>query len=329
MMPLALVYHDVNQAYSEIQFIKEQFGLWEETRNGKAFVFQAPVIVEHTMPYRRVLFDPARNANPFFHYMEAIWMLTGGQDVKFPALFAKNIKNYSDDGWTLFGAYGHRWVYHFEDNQIEGIIEMLKKDPNTRRAVIGMWDPTFDLGAATKDLPCNTHIYFRVMGGRLTMTVCNRSNDLVWGMLGSNIVHFSILQEYIANACDLPIGSLYQFTNNLHVYEGWTEEDKFTYHEDMWYTQQATIPRLPFSPDNLIIAEAADFCENLLESQYTCKILKFNAVPMLQAWSSYKADDLNLALHYAKKVYDADWQRACVEWLERVVAKKGQSASWE
>jgi hypothetical protein len=30
------------------------------------------------------------------------------------------------------------------------------------------------------------------------MTVTNRSNDLCWGMLGANYVHFTILQEYLA-----------------------------------------------------------------------------------------------------------------------------------
>ena len=82
-----------------------------------------------------------------------------------------------------------------------------------------MWDPAEDMVVPAKDIPCNTHIYLRAQLGRLDMTVCNRSNDLVWGALGSNIVHFSFLLELIAKATNLKVGVLHQFTNNLHVYE--------------------------------------------------------------------------------------------------------------
>ena len=153
-------------------------------------------------------------------------MLSGSNNVDFPASFAKQIREYSDDGTTLNGAYGFRWRYYWDYDQLEQIIYMLKNDSTTRRAVLSMWDPQHDLEYDSVDTPCNTHIYFRTVGGRLDMTVCNRSNDLVWGMLGANIVHMSILQEYIANATGLPVGTYHQFTNNLHVYEGW--EDKFS-----------------------------------------------------------------------------------------------------
>ena len=315
MTPLSLVYHDVNQAYSEIQTIKGHYVQREETRNGPALSFPMPVIVEHTTPYRRVLFDPARDANPFFHYMEAIWMLAGEKNVSFPGKFAKNIFNYSDDGVVLHGAYGHRWRYHFDMDQVEQVIHMLTKDPATRRAVIAMWDPIHDLGSDTKDLPCNTHLFFRIVDGKLNMTVCNRSNDLCWGMLGANIVHFSVLQEYIASDIDVPLGSLYQFTNNLHIYEGW--EDKYTYHEVTWYSQNPSLRRYPFGSMNFSVAEAAEFCELQLEKEYACKILRDNAVPMLATWNAYKNGDLNLALHLASKIYDDDWCEACTNWLKR------------
>ena len=38
----------------------------------------------------------------------------------------------------------------------------------------------------SKDVPCNTHAYFAINAeGSLDLTVCNRSNDLVWGCLGA------------------------------------------------------------------------------------------------------------------------------------------------
>src|SRR5512137_1214536 len=198
-------FQDVNVAYCEMQIMKQQFADWEETRNGRALVFREPVLITHLHPERRVLFDPVRNANPFFHYMESIWMLAGSNSIRFPVKFARNLAQYSDDGHTFHGAYGHRWRYHFGFDQIETVIRELTNDHTTRRAVINMWDPEADLGEEGKDFPCNTHLYFRVKDDRLNMTVCNRSNDMVWGMLGANIVHFSVLLEYIAHSCQLEV----------------------------------------------------------------------------------------------------------------------------
>ncbi len=65
---------------------------------------------------------------------------------------------------------------------------------------------------------CNTHIYFDVQGDKLNMTVCNRSNDLIYGAPSANAAHFSYLLQYIAIKCDLKIGSYYQITNNGHIY---------------------------------------------------------------------------------------------------------------
>jgi hypothetical protein len=52
----------------------------------------------------------------------------------------------------------------------------------------------------------------------LDMTVINRSNDSLWGALGSNYVHFSFLHEYIANSVGMGVGHYHQISNNLHTY---------------------------------------------------------------------------------------------------------------
>jgi len=139
-------------------------------------------------------------------------------------------------------------------DQIEAIIAHLNSDPNSRREVLQVWEYQADLWArpkGAKDLPCNTQAYFslrelpdrgpiaedgsfqsHVVKHALDMTVCNRSNDLVWGMLGANVVHWSMLQEYLANCLanclEVEVGHYHQFTNNLHVYtERFTPEKWF------------------------------------------------------------------------------------------------------
>lgn len=309
---------DVNEAYHEVMTMQHHFTHLEDTRNGPAYAFQEPVIIAHLNPSRRVLFDPIRDANPFFHFMEALWMMSGSDSVRFPAQFAKNLKNYSDDGHSLNGAYGHRWARNFMTNQIEEVIQLLKKDPKTRRAVIAMWDPNKDWEPSL-DLPCNTHVYFRLVNDQLTMTVCNRSNDVVWGALGANVVHMSLLQEYVASAIGKVPGTYYQMTNNLHVYQDWTRK----YGPPVrWYSKNRLYASIVWSPTSLNLNEAWEFVLHGLDTdkQYKCDVIARNAVPMMEAWVAHKEFKPNVAMVHARNIFDEDWREACVSWLERRAA---------
>ena len=214
---MELCVRNVNQAYRIMMQQMHNKGLVEDTRNGPAFVFPEPVLTCYSNPTERVLWDSRRNANPFFHLMEALWMLAGRNDVHFLELFNRNMANYSDDSETLYGAYGYRWHYFFGINQLDTIIRALRYNTSDRRLVLTMWSPK-DLGWNSKDIPCNTQCYFRVNQGKLEMTVTCRSNDMIWGAYGTNYVHFSFLQEYVAAMAGLPVGRLYHFSHNFHAY---------------------------------------------------------------------------------------------------------------
>lgn len=190
-----------------------------QSRNGPVLVFPTPVTTVYEYPDERVIFWPGRDANPFFHLHEAIWMTGGRNDLKSVTRFVKRMASFSDDGKTLHGAYGHRWRRHFGADQLKIIIETLRGNHEDRRCVLGMWDPVVDLGRKGRDVPCNTQAYFSVSAeGCLDMTVCNRSNDLVLGAYGANAVHFSFLQEFVAIAVGVELGRYYQMSNNLHAY---------------------------------------------------------------------------------------------------------------
>lgn len=314
-------YWDVAEAYRDMQIMKAHFTKWEDTRNGRALVFQDPVCVTFKCPGSRVLLDPKRNANPFLHFMEALWMLGGRNDVEWPAYFSKNMENYSDDGKTLHGAYGHRWRYHYSTDQLYEIVRILKKDPNSRRAVLAMWDAEYDL-SDKKDLPCNTHIYFQLRDGALNMTVCNRSNDLVWGMLGSNYVTFSILQEYLAGWLGVNVGLYHHFTNNLHVYEGW--EDKFSYD----HPPGPTLDRyrlVPINPTTLPDSGLRTFLDRPLNEVGCGEVIETVAKPMYKAWILYKESrDFDKAVSRAEEIADSSWRTASVQWLARAAARNAE-----
>lgn len=273
---------------------------------------------------KRVLFNAKRDANPFFHVMESLWMLSGRRDVGFVEYYAANMKNYSDDGKILHGAYGHRWIYHFAFNQLTFIAEELKRDPNSRRCVLAMWDSRIDWPACMqngKDVPCNTHAYFAVRNGKLNITVMNRSNDLVWGALGANAVHFSFLLEWMAWRVGIPMGVYHQFTNNLHIYEPhWHFLDdvestmgEVAYPAPTYPLAVRTIPHRLFDIelDRFMFQE-----EHSLDDYYTVPFLNNVARPIAAAWQTRKTKK-GTGLVELADASPCDWVTACKEWIER------------
>jgi thymidylate synthase len=214
-----------------------------ETRNGPAYVFPEPVTTHYRYPTQRVLFSPERDANPFFHLLEALWMLGGQRDVKRMAWLVPRMAQYSDDGETFHAAYGYRWRHwradidtredeYEEYDQIIGVVTELQINPRSRRAIIQMWDPVHDMGKPpipAKDLPCNTTIKFSIdyrepssadpRVSMLNMIVFNRSNDIIMGAYGANAVHLSVLQEYVAAMLGVRVGWYEQVSCDYHAYK--------------------------------------------------------------------------------------------------------------
>ena len=84
------------------------------SRNGDMIEYPGPVTTTYLRPTERVLFEPLRDANPFLHFFESLWMLAGRDDVAYLTQFVKRFKEFSDDGKTFNGAYGHRWRSWFQ-----------------------------------------------------------------------------------------------------------------------------------------------------------------------------------------------------------------------
>lgn len=188
----------------------------EESRAGRVInIGQAYFEVEPNDP--RLIFLNGRKLNPVFAIVEAAWILSGRNDLATLANEISNYGDYSDDGITLNGAYGHRLRKYFQRDQIEYAIQELQENPASRRVVLTMYSPD-DLGKSSRDIPCNTTIYVKARSGALDLTVINRSNDLYKGV-PYNVFVFGILQRYIATSLGLPVGIQRHFTDGLHLYE--------------------------------------------------------------------------------------------------------------
>lgn len=296
-----------------------------DSRNGHVLRADGPVLLEMTNPTQRVLFDPIRKANPYFHVMEFIWMMAGDNSTKWISQFNKGFKQYAEPNGLHHGAYGHRWREHFSRDQLLIAVDELQSDPESRRVVLAMWDPDVDQGRFDKkDLPCNTHIYLDIVDGKLNMTVCNRSNDLFWGMLGSNVVHMTMLQEVLAAEIDVHVGIYRVFTNNLHVY---TNMPRF---EELWTSRDSPNPyhpKAPFIGEHFPILEGCtlqqfmDECyqfihgdlENLMfKSEWLAKV----AEPMYHEYMSRLGVEKRYDGLWINQIEDGPWKMACKLWEE-------------
>lgn len=287
-------------------------GLKSPSRNGQVMVSPCPVVTEYARPEERVLFWGPRDANPFFHIVEAMWMLAGRNDVQLIDMFNSNMKAYSDDGITFRGAYGYRWRRWFGVDQIKSVIDLISGEPTTRRAVIQMYDARHDT-VDSKDVPCNTTVYFNVLDGELDMTVCCRSNDIVWGAYGANAVHFSILHEVIAHATGFSIGKYRQISNNFHIYEKHWGLMNHRVQPDALYPYHI-IP-IEFHDYDAFVRDIEQFLISGPSLIPNTPFLRDVVRPMMRIYLMRKAKEEWRYEWDAMK--DCDWKVAAYEWIER------------
>lgn len=327
---MELTVRNVNDAFSEIFWKFKVLDLKpEQTRNGPALVYPEPVITTYLKPMERVLFHAGRDANPIFHLMESIWMLAGRRDVEFLQHFNSKIGQYSDDGRSFNAAYGHRWRHYFGHDQLSEVIEILRKDPSTRQAVIQMWDSD-DLTKTTKDKACNTQLVFDTRGGVLNMAVFNRSNDLWWGAYGANVVHFSILQEVVAASLGMPMGVYRQISNNLHLYTELYPAGKYLVtppeaEEYNLYTADKvkSIPVLLSGDYKSFLLECDKFCSDPFNSKanYIHPFFSKIAHPMAMV-SRVRKNKEGVGRTFADAIRASDWREAVHAWINRREAAK-------
>lgn len=345
-LPIILDAKGVNEAFAQgLQAVLDDHTL-EDSRNGPVMVARGPVITMTRNPLQRVLFSPLRDANPFFHLFESLWMLAGRNDLPWLCQFNKRMASFSDDGGqTQPAAYGHRWRKYFHYDQLEVIIQHLQEKPNSRRAVLSMWDAwplamdtnhvwkggDLEKVGSSNDVPCNTNVFFQIRNGEyLDMSVQCRSNDVVWGAHGANAVHFSVLMEYMAARLDLIPGTMYQYSFNYHVYPGVLKHPipdviSNTRAANVYGQQASTTPlfcsetvggiwerELAWFMD--MAAPGAE--EHAARPMFTEPFFCGTAIPMLKAWRAHKAKDYTRALgELARMSPRSDWGIACNTWI--------------
>jgi thymidylate synthase len=161
-----------------------------------------------------------------YGFAELLWYLSGSDTMEMLGAYAPSYSKYCNDGRAM-GAYGFRWRSNpgIAGKSVRGalveVIELLKKNPDDRRAVLAMWDSGDVVEAALgvwNDIPCTLSIQYLIRNNQLHSVVTMRSNDLWLGGVYDPFT-FCQLQCLVAAAIGCDVGHYHHRVGSFHMYE--------------------------------------------------------------------------------------------------------------
>ncbi|GAA3221081.1 thymidylate synthase [Actinocorallia longicatena] len=164
---------------------------------------------------RLVDLPPHRIINPAFAVAETLWILSGS-DAPWIHEFNSALAKYVGNG-APHGAYGPRLRSWAGIDQFDRVRTLLGDDPDTRRAVLTIFDPARDL-ADERDIPCTLGHRFYLRDGALYMVTSMRSQD-VWRGLPYDMFAATVLLELMAGWIGARVGYWHHEVDSLHLYQ--------------------------------------------------------------------------------------------------------------
>jgi thymidylate synthase len=155
---------------------------------------------------------------------EMIWYLSGSKNPNWLQKYTKIWNAFADEDGQVSSSYGYRWRYHFGRDQLLEAVNLLKKDPTNRQAIIVTWDPAKDGldSVKQKNVPCVPMLQLLVLDQKLVMNLVWRSNDLYLGF-PHDVSGFCLLQRILAQKMNLKVGNLNYTILHGHLYENQLE----------------------------------------------------------------------------------------------------------
>lgn len=152
---------------------------------------------------------------------ELLWFLNGDTNVKYLQGNGVKIWNeWADENGDLGPVYGHQWrSWATPDgrviDQIANVVEMIKKNPDSRRLIVTAWNPA-DVDKMALP-PCHCLFQFYVANGKLSCQLYQRSADVFLGV-PFNIASYALLTMMIAQVCGLETGEFIHTFGDVHIY---------------------------------------------------------------------------------------------------------------
>ena len=159
---------------------------------------------------------------------ELLWFLAGDTNIGYLKENGVSIWNeWADENGDLGPVYGHQWR-HFpkidrdgdtaiigEVDQIAGLIEAIRKTPDSRRLIVSAWNPgEVDQMALP---PCHTLWQVRILDGKLSLQLYQRSADMFLGV-PFNIASYALLAVMLAHVTGYEPGEFVHSIGDAHIY---------------------------------------------------------------------------------------------------------------
>lgn len=160
---------------------------------------------------------------------------------------------YDGDLGRVYGVQWRKWsnylAYNFD--QIQILIDGLKKDPSSRRHIVSAWNPgELDQMALP---PCHVMSQFDVTNGRLSCQMYQRSCDMFLGV-PFNIASYSLLTHILARECGYDVGDFIWVGGDCHIYN-----NHFDAVNEQLSRQERSLPRLKFEAKKIADYVVDDF----------------------------------------------------------------------
>ena len=147
--------------------------------------------------------------------------------------------------------YGVQWRNFNGVDQIQELIEGLKKNPNSRRHILTAWNPS-EINEMSLP-PCHAFSQFFVSNNKLSCQLYQRSCDMFLGV-PFNIASYSLLIHILAHECKLGVGDFVHSLGDFHIYEEHFDQVKIQLTREPKH-----LPTLKFLPKKINDYKTKDF----------------------------------------------------------------------
>lgn len=178
---------------------------------------------------------------------ELLWFLKGETNIKYLKDNGVSIwDEWADENGELGPVYGYQWrSWPTRDggtlDQISHLIDMIKKNPDSRRLIVTAWNPA-DVDKMALP-PCHSLFQFYVADGRLSCQLYQRSADIFLGV-PFNIASYALLTLMVAQVCGLKPGSFVHTFGDAHLYANHIEQAKLQLSRE-----QRPLPQMKLNPE--------------------------------------------------------------------------------
>src|SRR6187200_1812066 len=177
---------------------------------------------------------------------ELLWFLRGESNVAYLRDNGVTIWNeWADAQGELGPVYGVQWrswraVDGRAIDQISRAVELLRRDPDSRRILVNAWNVgELERMALT---PCHALFQFYVADGRLSCQLYQRSADLFLGV-PFNIASYALLTHMVAQVTGLRPGEFVHTLGDAHLYLNHVDQAR-----EQLGREPRALPRLELDP---------------------------------------------------------------------------------